>query len=97
MDDIILTGNNLEEIQNITALLLYWPDLRHRLQRSTSEVVIGPRRFGRVDGPRNWAPKIIMNYHACGVYSTFRSSTSKYPLEALRPMRVRVSRERLHA
>ena len=35
--------------------------------------------------------------HACGVYSTFRSSTSKYSLEALRPIRVRISRERLHA
>jgi len=35
--------------------------------------------------------------HACGVYSTFRSSISKYSLEELRPMRVRVSRERLHA
>jgi len=41
-----------------------------------------------------------LNYrrvHACGVYNTFKSNTSKYSLEALRPIRVRVSRERLHA
>jgi len=32
-----------------------------------------------------------------GVYGTFGYDTSKCSLEALRPVRVRVSRERLHA
>jgi len=35
--------------------------------------------------------------HARGVYSAFGRGTSKQPLEALRPVRVRVSKGRLHA
>jgi len=35
--------------------------------------------------------------HAWGVYGTFGYDTSKCSLEALRPIRVRVSKERLHA
>jgi len=35
--------------------------------------------------------------HVCGVNSTFRRNASKEPLEALRLIRVTVSRGRLHA
>ena len=35
--------------------------------------------------------------HACGVYSTFGSSTNKYPLKKPRPKSVRVFRGKLHA
>jgi len=35
--------------------------------------------------------------HAWGVYGTFGYGTSKCSLEALRPVKVRVSKEQLHA
>ena len=35
--------------------------------------------------------------HACGVYSTFGSSTSKYSLKTPRPKSARVIRGKLHA
>ena len=36
--------------------------------------------------------KNMVSECACGVYSTFESNTSKYPLETLRPKCARVSR-----
>jgi len=35
--------------------------------------------------------------HACGAYSTFRSSTNKYPLKTSRSKSARVFREKLYA
>jgi len=64
------------------------------------------------DGPRKVGPRNHISYqiklsdirklksrgiHACGVYGAFGRNTSKEPLEALRPIRVRVSKGRLHA
>jgi len=85
---------------------VYWPDHRHQHQRSTSDIDIRHRWSGRDNGPRKRGPrnsneltsryKKDLNHgrvHACGVYSTFRPSTSKYSLEESRPMSVRVSRE----
>jgi len=85
---------------------MYWPDLKHRHQRSASDIDIEHQWSGRDNGPRKRGPKNSneltsrhkndLNHgrvHACGVYSTSRSSTSKYSIEASRPMSVRVSRE----
>jgi len=85
-------------------------DLKHRRQRKTSN--IGHRCLIVMVGHVRWALEIISDTsytpkykrrpksredHAWGVYGTFGYDTSKCSLEALRPVRVRVSRERLHA
>ena len=41
--------------------------------------------------------KGLISESACGVYSTFGSSTSKYPLETPMPKSARVFRGKLHA
>jgi len=42
---------------------VYWPDLRHRRQRLTSDTNIGHRWSGCDVGPRKWVQEIIMSYH----------------------------------
>ena len=75
-------------------------------QTSVSDMDVEHQWSGCDNGPRKRGPrnsneltpryKKDLNHgrvHAWGVYSTFRSSTSKYSLEAPRPMSVRVPRE----
>jgi len=77
-----------------------------RPQTSTSDIGIRHQWSGRDNGPHKRGPissnELAPRYkkdlncgriHACGVYSTFRSSTSKYSLEAPRRMSTKVSRE----
>jgi len=58
-------------------------------------------------GHVSWPPKMcvlksvymkdLISESACGVYSTFRSNTSKYPLETPKPESARIFRGKLHA
>ena len=76
-------------------------DLRHRTSVSGSKD--GPCKVGsrnhisyqmKHSDIRKPKPRGI---HACAVYDAFGRDTSEEPLEALRPIRVRVSKGSLHA
>ena len=72
-------------------------------QTSVSDGKNGPRKVG----PKNHISHKMKHsdirkpksrgIHACEVYGAFGRDTSKEPLEALRPIRVKVSKGRLHA
>ena len=81
---------------------------RGRRQASTSDlggstIIMGHVSWGPQQYELTWVNAQIPKRpksredHAWGVYGTFGYGTSKCSLEALRPVRVRVSRERLHA
>jgi len=86
---------------------LYRPKLGHRPERKTSDIGGLIAMVGHV----GWVPQAVgvdkkstpkkrpksREDHAWGVYGTFRYDTSKCSLEALRPIRVRVSKEQLLA
>ena len=86
---------------------VYRPVPGHQLQRrprtSVSDSNDGPRKVGprshisyQIKHTNTRKPK-SRGIHACGVYGAFGHDTSKEPLEALRPIGVRVSKGRLHA